>query len=181
MNDPSVQVVLAVFNEENRAETVLKQLKAAKKGELPKIQAAMAMSKDTSGHRFHYKELGLTPGKGALGGVILGTTLGILTGGIGIVMGAAGALLGGLVGRKKQESRFPAERINQVVTVIPPGSSAILAVVADTDVAAIEKTLADQGADVLTVPITADIAEQLMEHRDAAHAVLQRELGLKPE
>jgi uncharacterized membrane protein len=178
MSDPTVQVVLAVFNEEDSAETVLKQLK---KGEAPKLQAAVAMAKDASGNKFHYKEVGLTPGKGALGGVILGATLGIATGGAGLVLGAAGALLGSLVGRKKQESRLPAERINQVVSSLPPGSSAILAVVADQDAAAIEKALANRGADVLTVPITADIAEQLMEHKDAAQAVLQQELDVKPE
>jgi uncharacterized membrane protein len=181
MNEPTVQVIIAVFDDEDSAETALKQLKVAKKGELPKIQAAMAISRDASGSRFHYKEVGLTPGKGALGGVILGATLGILTGGAGIILGAAGALLGGLVGRKKQESRFPADRINQVVASLPPGASAILAVVADQDVAVMEKALADLGADLLTVPISADMAEQLMEHRDAAHAVLQQELGPKPE
>jgi uncharacterized membrane protein len=181
MSDPTVQVVLAVFDDENSTAAALKQLKAAKKGGLPGIQAAVAMYKDASSSRFRYKEVGLTPGKGALSGVILGATLGILTGGAGIVLGAAGALLGGLVGRKKQESRFPTDRINQVVASLPPGSSAILAVVADQDVAAVEKDLADLGGDLLTVPISADIAAQLMEHSDAAHAVLRQELGPEPE
>jgi uncharacterized membrane protein len=181
MNDPTVQVILAVFDDENSTETALRQLKAAKQGELPGIQAAVAMFKDASGSRFRYKEVGLTPGKGALGGVILGATVGILTGGAGIILGAAGALLGGLVGRKKQESRFPTDRINQVVASLPPGSSAILAVVADQDVAAVEKDLADLGADLLTVPISADIAEQLMEHKDAAYAALRQELDSEPE
>ncbi|HXV42315.1 MAG TPA: DUF1269 domain-containing protein [Anaerolineae bacterium] len=180
MNDPTVQVILAVFDDENSTEAALKQLKAAKKGE-PRVQAAVAMFKDADGSRFRYKEVGLTPGKGALGGVILGATLGILTGGATIILGAAGALLGGLVGRKKQESRLPTDRINQVVASLPAGSSAILAVVADQDVAAVEKDLADLGADLLTVPISADIAAQLMEHKDAAHAALRQELGPEPE
>jgi uncharacterized membrane protein len=180
MNDPTVQMILAVFDDENSAEAALQQLKAAKKGKALGIQAAVAMSKDASGGRFRYKEVGLTPSKGALSGVILGATLGILTGGAGIILGAAGALLGGLVGRKKQESRLPAERINQVVASIPPGSSAILAVVADQDVVAVEKDLAGLGADLLTVPISADMAEQLMEHKDAAYAALQQELGPEP-
>src|SRR5262245_52807235 len=101
MNNPTVQVILAVFNDENGAESALKQLKAAKKEKL-KIQAAVAMVKDASGSRFHYKEVGLTPGKGALSGVVLGATLGIMTGGATVILGAAGALLGGLIGRKKQ-------------------------------------------------------------------------------
>jgi hypothetical protein len=53
--------------------------------------------------------------------------------------------------------------------------------VADQDVAAVEKDLADMGADLLTVPISADIAAQLMEHKDAAHAALRQELGPEPE
>jgi hypothetical protein len=120
MNDPTVQVILAVFDDENSTEAALKQLKAAKKGE-PRVQAAVAMFKDANGSRFRYKEVGLTPGKGALGGVILGATLGILTGGATIILGAAGALLGSLAGRKKQESRLPTDRINQVVASLQRG------------------------------------------------------------
>jgi uncharacterized membrane protein len=176
MSDESVQLIIAAFNDESGAEEALKQLKASKK-KLTGIQAALAMHKDATGKKMHYKEVGMTPGKGALGGVILGATLGILSGGTGLVLGAAGALLGSLVGEKKQEGRFSADRINQVAASLPPGSSAIGAVVEDHSVAELEKELAALGADLLIIPISANIAEQLKEHRDAAYAALTRELG----
>ncbi len=176
MSDVSGTLVIAAFSDKEGAEAALSQLKAANKGETMGIQAALAMYKDATGKKISYKEVGLTPGKGALGGVILGATVGILSGGTGLVLGAAGALFGGLMGRKKQESRFSADRINQVATSLEPGSSAIVAVVDPEFVAPYEQELAGLGADVFAVDISADIAKQLEEHRDAVYDALLREL-----
>lgn len=177
MSDELPKLIIAAFSNETGAEEALRQIKESKKVKSIGIQAAIAMHKDASGKKMYYKEMGLTPAKGALGGVILGATLGILSGGIGVILGGAGALLGGLMGRKKQESRFSADRINQVAASLAPGSSAVVAVVDSTLVAEFEMELGDLGADLLTVDISADLAEQLKEHQDAAYAALLNELG----
>ncbi|MCB0195883.1 MAG: DUF1269 domain-containing protein [Anaerolineae bacterium] len=175
MSDIPVQLVIAAFKDVEGAEKALQQVKQDK-SKRQGIQAAVAMVKDATGNKISYKEVGMTPGKGALGGVILGATVGILTGGATIVLGAAGALIGGLVGRKKQESRFASNRINQVATSLPPNSSAILAVVEDERVPTLGEELEVLGADVMTAPISADLAEQLQTHRDEAYSTLKREL-----
>ncbi len=176
MSDVSVQLVIAAFGEAHGAEEALKQLQADKE-KVQGIQAAVAMVKDATGKKISYKEVGMTPGKGALGGVILGATLGILTGGAGIVLGAAGALIGSLVGRKKRESRFPSDRINQVAASLAPDSSAVVAVIEAEWVNKLEQELEALGADVMTVPISADVAKQLEAHQDAAYSALTSELG----
>ncbi len=114
MSDIPVQLIVAMFDDEQGAEAGLTALKQTDKEKTVGLQGAILIAKDATGQKMHYKDVGLTPGKGALGGVLLGAAVGILTGGTGLVLGAAGALLGGLVGRKKQEKRFSADQLNQV-------------------------------------------------------------------
>jgi uncharacterized membrane protein len=135
----TVQVILAVFDDENNTEAALKQLKAAKKGELPGIQAAVAMYKDADSSKFRYKEVGLTPGK-VRWAEHPGRDPGYMTGGAGSFWERRG-LAGQAGGAEETGKPLSADRINQVVASLPPGSSAILAVVADQDVAAVEKNL----------------------------------------
>ncbi len=178
MSEVPVQLIVAAFDDENGAEDALKALKAAKKEKLIGIQGAVVMYKDASGKKIHYKEVGLTPGKGALGGAVLGAALGVITGGATIALGAAGTLIGGLVGRKKQSSRFSSDRINQVAAALKPGSSAIVAVIEHKWVTELEKALEELGADLLTAAISADIAQQIEAHRDVAYSALVSDLGL---
>jgi uncharacterized membrane protein len=110
MNEASMHLLIAAFDEESSAEQELNSLKASGEEKLAGIQAAIAIRKDEGG-QLHFKDVGLTPGKGALGGVALGAVVGILTGGTGLALGALGALVGGVVGRRKRDSRFSADRV----------------------------------------------------------------------
>jgi len=160
MSDPAVQLIIAAFDDENAAEEALHELKAAKKEHLIAVQAAIAIQKDEDGV-IHSKEVGLTPGKGALGGVVLGAALGVITGGASLALGALGAILGSVVGRKKRDSRFSSDRLNQVAISMPPHSSAIVAVVDADKVDELAGHFESTGADVLTADITDDIVSQL--------------------
>ncbi len=176
MSDIPVQLIIAAFDDEESVAEALTMLQAANREKSSGLQGVVMMHKEADGHKIHYKEVGLTPGKGALAGVVLGATVGILTGGAGLVLGAAGATLGGLMGRKRQESRLSATSINQVAATLKPGASAIMAVVEPEGVAALEKKLEDLGADVLIADISADIVQQLAQHREAAYSTLVNEL-----
>jgi uncharacterized membrane protein len=178
MSEVPVELIVAAFNDEDQAEGVLNELKAAKKEKLIGIQGAVVLRKDREG-KIHTKDVGLTPGKGAAGGVVLGAVVGLLTGGTGLVLGALGAVLGGVVGKSKRESRFKSDRINQLAASLTPGSSAIVAVIEHRWVAELEKELEEAGADVMTAAISADIAEQLQANRDVAYSALASELGLE--
>ena len=177
MGEAPLHLLVAAFDEESGAEDALKALKESRNEELVGVQAAVAMRKDAEG-QLQFKEVGMTPGKGALAGVALGAVVGVLTGGTVIALGALGALVGGLVGRKKRDSRFPTGGINQLAASLAPGSSALVVVMEPGWVIVLEKELEALGADLLSAPIPADIAEQLDTDQAAAYAVLADELGL---
>jgi hypothetical protein len=87
-----------------------------------------------------------------------------------------GALVGGLVGRKKRDSRFPAERVNQLAAALTPGSSAALIVMEPGWAVVLEERLGLLGAEVLTADIPAGVAEQSAADREAAYAALLTQL-----
>jgi len=170
-----LHLIIAAFEKETGAEGALKALKASREKELVGIQAAVAMHKDEK-EQIHFKDVGLSPAKGALAGVALGAVVGILTGGTGLALGAVGALVGGIAGKRKQESGLPAERLNQVATALAPGSSAILIIMEPGWVVVLEEELDLLGADLLTLEIPADVAEWPAAEREAAFAALLAQL-----
>lgn len=176
MSEATIHLVVAAFDEEDRAEEALKTLKESRDEKLVGIQAAVAMNKDQKG-QIHFKDVGLTPAKGAVGGVVLGAVVGVLTGGTGIALGALGALVGGLVGRKKRDSHFPTDRVNQIAASMAPGSSALVLVMEPGWVVVVQEELERLGGDVLTAAISADLAEQLKAHQGVAQATLEGELS----
>jgi uncharacterized membrane protein len=176
MSEASIQLLVAAFDGETAAEEALKTLKESQDEKLVGIQAAVAMHKDQEG-QIHFKDVGLTPAKGAAGGVALGVVVGVLTGGTGLALGALGALVGGLVGKKKRDSRFSADRINQVAASLAPGSSAIVIAMEPGWVVVLEEELQRLGADVLKVEIPADLAQQLEANEEAAHSMLADRVG----
>ncbi len=177
MSDPTIELIIAAFNAEDAADEALKELKAAKKEKLIGIEAAAVIRRDKK-NKLHVKEVGeLTTGKGAVGGAVLGAALGLLTGGAGLVLGAAGAAIGGLIG-KKQDIGFPNERLQQIGESLKPETSAIVAVIEHKWLAQLEDELAELGAEVMTAAIAADIAEQLEAGKDVAYSALSSEEGL---
>jgi uncharacterized membrane protein len=174
--EATLHLIIAAFDDEMGAEEALKTLKASREDKLVGVQAAVSMHKDERA-QIHFKDVGLSPAKGAVAGVALGAVVGILTGGTGLALGAIGALVGGIAGKRKQESGFPAERLNQVAATLAPGSSAILIVMEPGWVVVLEEELELLGARLLTLEIPADIAERPAAERDAAFAALIAQLG----
>lgn len=177
MSDAPIELIIAAFNAEDAAEEALKELKAAKKEKLIGIDAAAVIRRDSK-NKLHVKEMGeFSTGKGAVGGAVLGAAVGLLTGGAGLVLGAAGAAIGGLIG-KKRDIGFPNERLQQIGESLKPDSSAIVAVIEHKWVTQLEEELASLGADVMTAAIAADIADQLSAGKDVAYSALSSEEGM---
>jgi uncharacterized membrane protein len=170
-----LHLIIAAFDDEKGAEEAFKALKASREEDLVGVQAAVSMHKDEKA-QIHFKDVGLNPAKGAVAGVALGAVVGILTGGTGLALGAVGALVGGIAGKRKQESGLPAERLNQVAATLAPGSSALLIVMEPGWVVVLEGELGLLGADLLTLEIPADVAERPAAERDAAFATLIAQL-----
>ena len=175
ISETVVQFVVATFDTEPGAEETLLTLQSGKKEKLHGVQGAVAMRKDSQG-QIHYKDVGLTPAKGALAGVVMGAVVGIATGGAGLVLGAVGALFGGVIGKRRREGQVSAEQVNQVVASLPKGASALLAIVEQQAAPAFETLLQDSGAQTFTADISADLAAQLSEHAEVAHAALVEQL-----
>lgn len=164
MDESELRVLVAEFEHEGGAEDAVSALKSFLKQKNGGIHAAVVIVKDEqSGIR--YKDIGLTPARGALGGVVLGAALGILTGGASILLGAVGGLIGGLVGERKRAGEFTSVRMNEVLASLVPGSSAVVAVVEKAYLEEIEVSLASAGGEVFTAEVSADLSEQLEPHR----------------
>jgi uncharacterized membrane protein len=176
MSEKPAQFVIAIFESETGAEETLRALKVDKKEALHGVEAAVAMSKDID-NRVHYKDVGLTPAKGAVAGVVIGAVVGIATGGVGLALGALGGVIGGVVGRRKREGQLASEQVNQVLASIGPGSSALLTVVEQGNAEAFEAVLHSEGAHTFVMDISADLAAKLDPHGEAAHNALMEQLS----
>lgn len=176
MSDVPVELIVAAFNDEKAADAALKQLKQAKRDKLIKIENAAVLRKDQKG-KLHIKETAdMGGGKGAVVGGVAGATIGLIAGPLLVVPAAVGALVGGLTAKLK-DSGFSDERLEELGEGLTPGSSAIIAVVEHTWVAAVQEQLAQEGADLMTAQLQADIASQLEAGHDVAYSALVTQEG----
>ena len=177
MSEAPVELIVAAFQDEEGAKNALKELKAAKKEHLIKIDNAAIIRKDKKG-KVHIKETkDMGGGEGAVIGGVVGAAIGVLTGGVGLVLVGAGALVGGLAA-KLRDGGFKDDRLKKVGEGLTPGSSAIVAVIEHKWVPEIEEAMEEAGADVLTEVISADIAAQLEAGGQVAYSALADEDSL---
>jgi uncharacterized membrane protein len=161
MANAPLDVVIAAFNDQKSAEAALKQLRAAEKDKVIKIEDAAILWKDSKS-KLHIKETGdMTGTRGAAYGGVAGAVLGIITGPVGWVA-VGGAAIGGLVA-KLRDSGFNNKRLEEWGANLQPESSAIIAVIEHTWVTQIEKMLVDAATDVVSMAIGQEIATQLEE------------------
>ena len=171
MTEAPVQVVVAAFKEETAADEILRELKAAKWAGLIGIQNAAVLRRDKK-DKLHIKELkDWGGGKGAVFGGALGAVVGLVAGPAVLAAGAAGALIGGL-SAKLRDSGFSDERLKTIGGSLQPGTSAIVAVIEHRWVAELEKQMAEAEADIVTMALAADVADQLEAGREVAYTAL---------
>lgn len=169
MTEESLSLSISIFKNEGNKDQAIQLIKSMHKDNA-RIVAAIAINKEISGE-IHYKDIGMSPTKGAFSGLVLGAVAGVLTGGIGLVLGSAGALIGGLVGSKKYQERFSEVRLHEVVAALEPGSSAIVAVVQRDSLLELEKNMANFDAEFFKAELSDDLAEKLEQggaHEDNA-------------
>ncbi len=175
--DIPVQIVVAAFQSEQGAEEVLQELKAVKRDGLIGIRNAAILRRDEQ-NKLHIKELkDWGGGKGAAFGGVLGAVVGALAGPGVLAVGAAGALIGGLAA-KLRDSGFSNERLQAVGDSLKPGTSAIVAVVEHKWVAELQEEMKEAAANIVTMSIAGDIAEQLDAGREVAYTVLSAAEGV---
>lgn len=171
MADVPVELVIAVFSDEDGASRAFNQLKEAKKNNLIDIKDSAVLRRDES-NKLHITETGDMSGrKGAAIGGIIGATVGLIAAPAVLVAGATGALAGGLLA-KLRDSGFPNERLRAIGDSLKPGTSALVAVFEHKWVTQVEQELKKYTADVMTEAIKSDIAEQLEAGKDVTYAAL---------
>jgi uncharacterized membrane protein len=165
MDEQNLSLLVSVFKGDKDTDQVISIFQSLHK-EKTGVLAAVAIDRETDG-KIKYKDIGMSPKKGALSGLVIGAVVGVLTGGIGLVLGSAGALIGGLLGSKKYQDRFTEVRLHEVVAAMKPGESAIVAVVDPKDISEIEKRLESLHVEYFTAPLSADLAEKLEQNKDS--------------
>ncbi len=178
MTDVSLQIIVAAFQEEGAAEEALNALKEAKREKLISIDNAAVIRKDDRG-KLHIKETAdMGGGKGAGVGALVGGAIGLIAGPLGVAAGSAlGAAVGGVTA-KLYDGGFKDDRLRQIGTSLTPGTSAIVAVIEHRWVAELENELAEEGADVMTAALAADIAEQLQKGGEVSYTAISGEESL---
>lgn len=167
MSDVPVQLVVAAFQDEKRADEALSELKAAKWAGLIGIQDAAVLRRDQN-NKLHVKDTGDWGGaKGGATGAIIGGAIGAILGPGALVVGAIGAVIGGLAA-KWRDSGFDDARLKKLGENLTPGTSALVAIIEHKWVADLEKELAEAGADMFTEELAAGIGEQLSEGKEVS-------------
>jgi uncharacterized membrane protein len=132
MTENPISVIAAFYADEGKAGDVLAQLKQMDKDGTIDIMDAAAMVREADGRRVKIKETAeLTPKKGALGGAIAGGIVGIIFPPSILAMGAIGAAAGAALGHFTDQG-FKNNLLKEIGENLPPGGSAIVAVVEET-------------------------------------------------
>ncbi len=124
-----VEMIIAAFDDEEKAELVLKDLKKLEKENVFKLINAAVLTKDHKGKASFKETQDVGTGKGALFGAIAGGLVGLLGGPVGVVVGAAAGAATGGVAAHKIDMGFPDDTLKELQTTLKPGTSAILALI----------------------------------------------------
>jgi uncharacterized membrane protein len=154
-----VELLVAAWPDATAAGAALEELRAAKEEHLIGIVQAATVVVDADGKLRITDTKDMGPGKGAVVGGLLGAGLGLITGGVGWLLLGGGAI--GALAAKARDGGLSDDRLRELGQRMTPNSSAIVAVVALTWVADVEREFASVGADVVRESVEEDLAAQL--------------------
>jgi len=160
VKEKPVYLHLAVFDGQGSAAQALTQLPRRD----PILVSAVVMEKDAAEH-VQFKDVGLTPGKGAVGGVVIGGVIGLLTGGASLALGALGGVIGHRSIKKRQAKEFAPEYLSKVAGSLGPDSSAIIAVSEKETDAAITAALHEMGGEMFEAIIPPEASDHWMNRK----------------
>jgi YegS/Rv2252/BmrU family lipid kinase len=174
MSKKPVHLLIAVFNGQETAEKALAQAPKTDRH----ILSAVVMKKNAE-EEVTFKDVGLTPGKGAAGGIVLGGVIGLLTGGTGLALGALGGLVGTRSAKHKQVEHLLPNQLDQVAGSLGPESSAIIAVSEQPLNTKSVQLLTNMGGQLLETIVQPEAIQQLDAQSDEAYEALLNALAEK--
>ena len=170
MTNVPIQVTVAAFQDEERAEEALKALEETRKQGAIDFEDAAVVKKDEDGKLHIQETTDVSTGRGAAIGGVVGGVLGLIGGPAGVViLGAAGAAIGGLAAHG--DSGFKDERLAKLGESLEPGTSVVVAVVAHVWVAEIEKRLAESAVEVTTHEMDEEMVARMREGKGVTYIV----------
>jgi uncharacterized membrane protein len=174
MSDKPLQIVVAVFQTEQGADAILYDLEAAKLAGYLGIQNAAVLRRDKDGKLHIQEKKDWSGGQGAAAGAVIGAIVGAITGPGAVLVGAAGAVIGGLAA-KLRDSGFDDERLKALGESLTPGTSALVAVVEHKRMAEYEGKLVQASGDIVTETVAAEIAQRLVLDGEVIYTALGTE------
>lgn len=159
----NVHVLVATFHDEQAADAAYEQLRGDENLRLIHMENSAVIRKDDKG-KLHIKEThDMGGGKGAGIGLLIGGAIGLLSGGIGFLgAGAVGAVVGGITA-KLHDGGFKDSKLREMGDSLPPGSSALVAVVEEDDLSVVHDNLAGDAYQVMVTHLSPHITAQLNE------------------
>lgn len=128
----AVSVIAAFYSNEDEANLVLKSLQQMQKEGAVKLLDAAVMVRDEATKKLKVKETAeVTPRKGAAGGAIVGGIIGVIFPPSILATAAIGAAAGAALGHFTDQG-FKNNLLKEIGENLPPGGSAIVAVVEET-------------------------------------------------
>lgn len=178
MSDAPVELIVAAFDNEERAKQALERLKAAHADGLVQVQEAAVLRKDQDG-KLHVNETSdWGTGRGAAIGGVVGGAIGLIAGPALLVPAGVGALIGGLSAKWRDSSQRD-DQLTQLGADLKSGSSAIVALVGPASVEEVRAALREAGGESVVEELGADIAEQLESDHDVAYRAIVSEEGIR--
>lgn len=161
-------VVVVRFAEPSKAYQALSTLKTCDAEGRIALRSAAVVERTPEGYLRTPESTDNVGPFGAAGGSLLGMLLGVLGGPVGVLVGfGAGAVVGGAfdIGRVVKSE----EALTELSRAIPPGSTAVVATVAEPAVEVIDGEMAELGGIVTRRPVW-QVMDELELAEDAAEA-----------
>jgi uncharacterized membrane protein len=171
-------VVVVGFSEPSKAYQALSVLKQCDEEGRIALRSAAVVER-TAGGELHVPEgadnVGLV---GTASGSVIGMLIGVLGGPVGVLVGwGAGALMGGVVDLTRVEKSD--EALSVLGRAIPPGSTAVIAGVAEPAVEVIDGEMAKLGGQVTRRPLDDVMGELEAAEQAAAAAAMEARRELR--
>lgn len=169
-------VVVLSFADESHAFEALSLLKTAALGSQVKLHNAVVVQRDA--HSMLTIKEQASDGavaRVALNGTLIGALVGMLAGPLGVLLGGVyGAVFGQCVALDRADDR--ASVIDQIGTVIPSGSTALIAQIDEADAAAVDGIAKQLDGTVLRRPL--EVVQSEVQAQKEAHDVAARAADL---
>jgi uncharacterized membrane protein len=152
--------MVSAFQDETGADRALETVQGEAHIDMSAIHAAAVICRDAA-NMLQIREAAAWSGaKAAATGALIGGAIGLLFPPGVLATGPLGATIGEL-GMHLSEGGFPEARLKEIGESLGPGTSAIVAIVAQESIAVLESQLSVQGATSVHESISADLIERL--------------------